>query len=95
MHITSHATLGATANPATDLDLSICHRPDGSSAIPTRIGVGAWGMRVPAQSRLPFGFSAVLSGASAGTYDVGLCGTSSDPNWNDREWGYTSVIVMN
>ncbi len=95
VHITSYATLGTTANPAGDLDLSVCYRLEGSTSTPTRIGLGAWGMRIPAGTRLPFGLSAVLPGTAAGTYNVGLCGTSSDPNWVEREWGYTTALVLN
>ncbi|MCJ7642386.1 MAG: hypothetical protein MUO29_10890 [Desulfobacterales bacterium] len=46
---------------------------------------------------MPMGLNAVigLGAIGTGTYDVGLCGYSSDAsNWNANDYGYTSAFVF-
>ena len=42
-----------------------------------------------------FSIGAVITGLAAGTYNVGMCGSSSVPaNWNSNEYSYTSAMVL-
>jgi hypothetical protein len=41
------------------------------------------------------GLNAVIDGLAVETYQVGLCGYSSDAsNWNANDYGYTSAFVF-
>jgi hypothetical protein len=91
VHVTSHRYLGALATAANSLNLYICYQPVAGAL--TSVGGGMLGAQVPANTRIPFGMSAVVTGVPAGTYNVGLCGSSTNANWTNNEWGYTSVIV--
>jgi hypothetical protein len=94
VYVSSNKALGSTvAGGATDLGLAICYRLAGTADI---ISVGGWslGLRVPQNTRVPMGLTAVISGLEAGTYDVGLCGSTSSANWNSNEYGYTSALVF-
>jgi hypothetical protein len=90
--VSSHAALGASAAAASGLNLYICYQ---SGAINT-VGLGSFGYTAAANQRLNFGLSAVITGLAAGTYIVGLCGSSTNAaNWVNNEWGYTSAMVFN
>jgi hypothetical protein len=94
VHVTSHAALGSTAaGGANALNLYICYRLSGG--LITTVGGGAFGMTAAQNQRHLYGLSAVITGLPAGTYDVGLCGSSSSTNWNFNEWAYTSAMVFN
>jgi len=44
---------------------------------------------------VPMGLNAIITGLGTGTYDVGLCGYSSDAsNWDANDYGYTSAFVF-
>lgn len=70
-------------------------------------GVAAWdsaGRWVETAVRCPSGSGSfttlaprqAITGLSAGTYGVGLCGYSADfANWNSNDYSYTSAIVIN
>jgi hypothetical protein len=89
VHVVSHKALGSSAG-AAGLNLWICYK-QGAGLINT-IGNGIFGLRVPANSRFPFGLSAVIKDLPVGTYNVGLCGNAS-AGWDLNDWGYTSAIV--
>lgn len=92
--VISNKALGS-ASPlgAGDLGLFICYRPYGGAI--TAVGAGSMGLQVPASSRVVFGLSAIVSSLPPGTYEVGLCGATSDPGWNNNDWGYTSAVIVN
>jgi len=95
VYVSSHKALGSSsAGGAGDLDLYICYRVSGSVITPTTVGGGSYNMAVPQNTRVPMGLTAVISGLTAGTYDVGLCGITSSANWNSNEYGYTSALVF-
>lgn len=93
--VTSSAGLGAGASAASNLNLYICHRVSGAPG-PTQIGGGIFGISSPASTRNVYTLSAITSpGLAAGTYQVGLCGSSATPdNWTNNEWSYTSALVF-
>jgi hypothetical protein len=93
--VTSDKALGSTAtNGATSLNLAICRQASGATT-PTSVGSWSYGLRVPQNTRVLYGLTAVISSLAAGTYQVGLCGSSTDAtNWNSNEWGYTSALVF-
>lgn len=93
--VTSHKAFGSTlAGGAANLNLYIGHRPSGSSASPTNVGNGVLGNRVAADTRVPMGLSAVITGLQPGEYEVGLSGYSPEAaNWNYNDASYTTATV--
>ncbi len=80
------------AGGAQDLDLWICYQVTGGAL--TQVGGAVLDLRVPQNSRVIYGLSAVITALPVGSYSVGLCGTSTNAaNWNSNEWSYTSAIV--
>lgn len=95
VHVTSNKAFGSTATGgANALNLYTCYRPQGSTATPNLFGGGILGNQVAQNTRVTMGLSGVLVGLSSGNYEVGLCGSSSSPNWNSNEWSYTSAMVV-
>ncbi|MBS2027165.1 MAG: collagen-like protein [Deltaproteobacteria bacterium] len=92
--VTSVANLGSTASGgATSLDIDICY-VSGTTLFTS--GGGLFGERVAQNTRLPFSLTSVLSGLAAGTYSVGLCGTTNgNANWNNNEYSYTTATITN
>jgi hypothetical protein len=98
VHVTSNKAFGSTATGGgADLDLYICSRPASAPAgtTPTPYGGGAWDIRLAQNQRTTMGLSWVITGLAAGTYHVGLCGSSSLPaSWNSNDWGYTTAMIV-
>lgn len=96
IHVTATQTFGSIAvGGAASLDIHIGYRLMPSGTL-TLVGGGMWDIRVPQNTRLPFTVSAVISGLPAGSYLVGMAGDDDgNGNWNNNEWGYVSVIVLN
>jgi len=57
------------------------------------LGLGMFGIQVPANTRVTHSVNGVFKNLPAGTYDFGMGGVTSSPNWINSEWGYTSVLV--
>jgi hypothetical protein len=97
IHVVANRAFGSlSSDGAANLDLYIGYRVAGSGAAPTLLGGGMFDIRVPQNTRMPFGISAVISGLPAGTYEVGMAGDDDgNGNWNWNEWGYVSVVVLN
>jgi len=97
IHVTANQTFGSTfAGGAGSLDIFIGYRVAGSGVTPTTIGGGMFNISVPQNTRMPFGVSAVITGLPAGTYEVGMAGDDDgNGQWNNGEWGYVSVLVLN
>jgi hypothetical protein len=91
--VTSQRAFGGNGNAASNLGLAICYRNGGPV---TQFGFGAVGLRVPVGTRVNFPMSAILTGLPAGTYAVGLCGSSTDSgNWAGSDPnGSTSATVF-
>src|SRR5262249_34875496 len=92
--VTSHAGLGSTvAGGATSLNLYICYQLPPSPI--STWGAGIFGLATPQNQRYTYGMSAVITGLAAGTYAVGLCGSSTNAaNWNSNEYSYTTALVL-
>lgn len=95
--VTANKAFGSTAaGGAASLALYIGYRVAGSGDTPEVVGGGIFGNRVPQNTRIPMGLSAVISGLAAGSYEVGMVGTDNgNGNWNSNEWAYVSVLVLN
>lgn len=91
--VTSVATLGAGATAANQLNIWPCYRVNGSTSEPSYVGGGIYGIAVPANTRITHTVTGVIT-VAAGTYDVGMCGTSSSTFWTNNEFSYTSALVF-
>lgn len=58
------------------------------------LSLGIDGMQAPANTRITFSISGIFKDLPAGTYRFGMSGYSSNPNWVNCEWSYTSVLVF-
>lgn len=92
--VTSQRAFGTNGNAASGLALAICYSTGGGA--PVQSGVGVLGLRLPANTRVNYPMTAILSGLPAGTYAVGLCGYSlGEPAfWNSNESGSTTAVVF-
>ena len=89
--VTSHKALGSTFG-AQGLNLWICR--ENSSGTLTRVGPGVFNLSVPMGGMQLFSLSATLQNLAAGSYRVGLCGSSNESaNWNINEFSYTTALV--
>ncbi|MCO5257707.1 MAG: hypothetical protein M9926_13225 [Lentimicrobium sp.] len=91
-----HSTrgLGTTTGITTGLlNIYVCYRNVSGGAI-TTLGGGILGMRLPANTRIPFSLSYSTGFLPAGVYEVGLCGSCNEPSqWNSNEFGYTTGMA--
>jgi hypothetical protein len=76
---------------AANLDLWICFKE--SAGTLTKVGVGVLGLSAAMNTRQIFALSATATTLAPGAYKFGLCGTSSDVNWNSNEFSYTTALV--
>jgi hypothetical protein len=92
--INSTRTLGTTTGITTGTyNIYICYRNTNGGTI-TTMGGGMLGLRLPANTRIPFSLSYSTPLLPAGIYEVGLCGNCSDPSqWNSNDWGYTTAMA--
>jgi hypothetical protein len=88
--VVAHATFGASASPASALNLFICYKQPGGPVTP--VGNGLVGHQLPPNTKVPMGMSRVLQ-LPVGQYEVGLCGTGG-ANWTSNEWGTTTALVF-
>jgi hypothetical protein len=96
VHVVASKALGATGVAATGLALGICYQSTVAGS--TLIGVGGFslGYSSPINTRSSYTLSAVWGPVAAGTYTTSLCGSAGVPaNWNNNEYGYTTVQVIN
>jgi hypothetical protein len=94
VYVNSVKALGSTAaSGASNLILDICYKETAGSI--THFGATLSYLRVPQNTTVPMGLNAIITGLGTGTYDVGLCGYSSDAsNWDANDYGYTSAFVF-
>jgi hypothetical protein len=92
----SEAALGSTAaGGANTLRIWMCYRSTVAGSPIVSVGGGIYDLTVAQNQRHVFGINAVITGIAAGTYSVGLCGSSVTPaNWNNNEYSYTSAMVL-
>jgi hypothetical protein len=91
-----HKALGSfAAGGGTSLNIYPCYQLTPGGTLTTQNG-GIFGLTVPQNQRQLFGINWIFSGLSAGTYTIGMCGSTPTPaGWNNNEWGYISAIVFN
>ena len=89
--VTSHKALGSTSGDATDLNLWICRR--GSTGTLTKVGPGIMRLSLPYGGMHLYSLSATLQGLAVGTYQVGLCGSSNDFDWDLNEFSATTALI--
>jgi hypothetical protein len=90
--VVSSAALGGTA-ASSGLNLYICYQAGTST--PSTVGLGLFGLQTSGASRQVYSLSASITGLTAGSYNVGLCGTASAATWNNNEYEYTTASVYN
>ena len=89
--VSSHKAIGSYW-AAQGLNLWIC-RQDSAGAM-TKVGPGIYNLSLPNGGLQVFSLSATIENLAAGTYQVGLCGSSNDSaNWNWDEFSYTTALV--
>ena len=99
LFVSAQKAMGSTAaGGANSLRLSVCRRTAGSSAVPVDNGADWLGdLRVPQNTRVPFSLSTRFENLAVGTYEVGLCGFTSNnqaANWNSNEWTRVTALVF-
>lgn len=58
------------------------------------LGLGMFGLQVPANTRSIFSVNGVFKDLPAGTYRFGMAGITPSANWTNSEWGYNSALVF-
>jgi hypothetical protein len=92
IQVTSHVALGTTAGAgAANLSLWIAYSSGGP---PVAVGPGMNGLGLDKDNRMTYGMSALLTGLPAGTYRVGIAGSSTSTNWNSNGNAYTTALVI-
>jgi len=94
-HLVVEKALGTTVAGANGLNLYACYQNTVGPGPITLQGGGMFNLTVTPTQRLPFGINWVFSNLAAGTYTIGMCGsTPAFANWNNNEWGYISALVF-
>jgi hypothetical protein len=85
-----------TSGGASALQLSICRQLMPGGTLVSH-GDHMAGLRVPQNTRLPFGLSSRFTGLAPGTYQFGLCGQTTvvgeAAKWNSNDWGRVTALV--
>lgn len=91
--LTASRALGGYA-AANELGIyPACQNVTPGSPIQT-LGLGMFGLEVPAKTRSIFSVNGVFKNLPAGTYRFGMAGITTSPNWTNSEWGYSSALVF-
>jgi hypothetical protein len=93
LYVTGVAALGSgVAGGANDLSLHVCSQMVGAE-FPTPLDAGILNLTVP-QGQIHT-FSINWTGTlPPGTYDVGTCGQTDSPNWNQNDFGHNSILRL-
>ena len=83
---------GAGSAAATALNIYPAHKLTTGSTITTVSG-GIWGLTCPANTRQTYAITGVITGLTAGTYQVGMAGTGT--NWTSNEFCYVRAVLVN
>ena len=96
IYVVGSAALGSTAaGGASQLNLYVGYQLSSGGTV-TTANFGEFGLTAPQGQRLVFTQSWVITGLPAGTYNVGLVGSSTAPtNWNNNEWSHVTALVLN
>lgn len=92
VYVNSSRAMGGYA-AASNLGIHpACQSTEAGSPLQT-LGLGIYGLQVPANTRITFSINGIFKDLPPGTYKFGMAGISSSPNWTNSEWSYTSVLV--
>jgi hypothetical protein len=95
VYVSSNKSFGSSVG-ANALDLWICYQSTAGGSTIQKVGNGILGQQVPANTRVIMGMTYDITNLAAGSYNVGLCGSSSNSaSWNLNEWSYTTALVHN
>lgn len=96
IHFIAHRALGSTVVGGATASIMPCYRVTGSgNAGLITTSLFLTNMHVTQNDRSEFTVSRVTPVLAPGSYDVGMCASSSVPaNWNLNEDGYTSALVI-
>lgn len=95
IHFTVTQSFGSSTG-AAGLDIYPGYRIDGSNSDPSVISAGIFNLTAEANQRQTFTISGVITDLSPGTYDFGMVGDDDgNGNWDNNEWGYISLMVIN
>ncbi|WP_061612044.1 hypothetical protein [Sorangium cellulosum] len=90
--VVSNKALGTDESPADQLLLWICSQQIAPLKEITPEGTGVYSLRLPANTSISMGLSAVLL-LPPGQYNVGLCGKTVSLFWTNNDYSYTSAVV--
>ena len=96
--ITGTVTLGSlVAGGADGLDIWPAFNTDNLNTPVTTIGGGTYNLRTVQNTRNTYTVTGVATGLAPGTYYFGVAGRciTTPANWNNNEYGYLSVMVVN
>jgi hypothetical protein len=92
IYVSSSIALGTTTTTgASNLTLTIAYSSGGA---PVSVGGGMAGISIGRNGRPIHALSALITGLAAGTYSVGMAGSSTATDWNSLGRGYTTVLVI-
>ncbi len=94
MMVVSKALGSTSAGGANSLNIYPAYQA-GAGVVTTQ-GGGIFGIACAQNTRETVSINYIFSGLAAGTYTVGMAGSSTNAaNWNNNEYGYISAIVFN
>ena len=90
-----HGLGSSVAGGGTALRLYACYQNAVVGSPLTTQGSGIWDLTVPQGQRHQFGVTYVFAGLAAGTYTVGMCGSSTNAaSWNSNDFGYITTLIF-
>jgi hypothetical protein len=94
VQVIASKTLGSSvAGGGTGLDLYICYRSTFIGSELVTKGIGIPNLATPQNSRQLYTLAADFA-PGVGTFNVGLCGATSDPpSWNSNDNGYVTATL--
>jgi hypothetical protein len=93
VYVVASKAFGSTsAGGATALNLHMCYRSTVIGSDLQTVGVGITGLAAPQNSRNIYTLNADFQ-PGAGTFNVGLCGTTTSSGWNNNGSGYVSAFI--
>lgn len=97
VHLVSGKYMGSTvAGGASGLGTAACYQSTAAGSPVVTQGGAKLGGQVPQNSRIDWSMTHAYTGLPAGSYIFGMCAYVSTPaNWNNNEYGYTTIIVTN
>ena len=58
------------------------------------LGLGIYGLQVPANTRTTISINGLFENLPAGTYKFGMSGITAGDVWSNAEWAYVTVLVF-